>query len=93
MHTIKICTGLSCSNNFAPDLLDKAEKMLGIKPGETSEDGNFRLEKVGCMGNCANAPNVFFGSSDSPLSMIMIDGNIEENVLPHKLEKKIQALL
>jgi NADH-quinone oxidoreductase subunit E/NADP-reducing hydrogenase subunit HndA len=38
--------------------LDKICTILGIKPGETTEDGLFTIEAVRCMGACALAPAV-----------------------------------
>jgi len=35
--------------NFGPDTLATAEKVLGIKAGETTPNGQFRLEKTGCL--------------------------------------------
>lgn len=92
MHIIKVCVGCSCAANFAQENLLTAEKILGIKAGETSADGKFRLEKAGCMSNCENAPNVMFCKPDGPLATIMLDGKIEENILPNKLAKKLKEL-
>jgi len=36
--------------------LEKLEKALGIKPGETTEDGRFTLETVRCVGSCSMSP-------------------------------------
>lgn len=92
MHIIKVCVGCSCAQKFALDNLAKAEKILGIKAGETTPDGKFRLEKSGCMANCEKAPNVMFCKADGPLSMLMIDGKIEENLLPNRFEKMLKEL-
>jgi len=91
MHIIKVCTGCACSKNFGNDNIKRAEKVLGIKVGETTEDGHIKLESSGCLGQCSQAPNVYFGTSD-PLSMIMNDGHVENRCLPPKLEKKIKSL-
>ena len=39
-------------------MLDKFAELLGIKPGETSEDGLFTLDVLRCIGACAVAPAV-----------------------------------
>lgn len=91
MHIVKICTGCSCSKNFGEDNLKRAEKVLGIKAGESTPDGHIRLESSGCLGRCHEAPNVFFGEA-SPLSMAMNVGTLETRILPPKLEKKLQEL-
>jgi len=92
MHLIKVCQGGSCRRNFGEDSLARAEKVLGVKADGTTEDGQFRLEKCGCLSHCENGPNVFFAAVNSPLAAIMVDGIVENNMLPHKLEAKLNAL-
>ncbi|MFT7183792.1 MAG: NADH:ubiquinone oxidoreductase subunit E [Oceanicoccus sp.] len=91
MHIVKVCTGKACSKNFGNENLKRAEKMLGIKAGETTADGHIHLESTGCIGYCSQAPNVYFGSA-SPLSMTMNDGTVENKISPPSLEKKLQKL-
>ncbi len=92
MHIIKICMGSSCRLNFAEENLALAEKTLGIKAGEISADGKFRLEKTGCLSHCEDGPNVFFGAHNGPLSLVMTEGKVENNMLPHRFEEKLNAL-
>lgn len=87
MHIIKVCCGCSCAANFGLENLKKAEEILGIKAGETSSDGKFRLEKAGCMSNCENAPNVMFCKPS-----IMLDGKIEQNLLPNRFAQILTEL-
>jgi NADH-quinone oxidoreductase subunit E/NADP-reducing hydrogenase subunit HndA len=37
-------------------VLSGLEKVLGIKPGDTTGDGNFSLEVVYCLGACGLSP-------------------------------------
>ena len=37
-------------------ILEEAEKQLGIKAGETTEDLEWTLETIACFGSCALAP-------------------------------------
>ena len=92
MHIIKVCTGCACERNYGNEVLKRAEKLLGIKVGETTEDGQFRLEKTGCLSHCDQAPNVLFGKQASPLTIIMNDGEVKHRLLPNKLEKEINKL-
>jgi NADH-quinone oxidoreductase subunit E len=39
-------------------ILRKIERRLGIKPGETTEDMEYSLETVACIGACALAPTM-----------------------------------
>ena len=55
-HFIKVCDGTACHIRGAPVLLDALQRALGIKPGETTDDGLFTLETVNCVGACAIAP-------------------------------------
>jgi NADH-quinone oxidoreductase subunit E len=55
-HLITICMGTACHVRGAPVILDEFERQLGQKAGETSEDGQFTLETVNCVGACALGP-------------------------------------
>ena len=55
---IKVCTGTACHVRGAPRVLDLIEQHLKIGPGETSEDGEYSLETVNCLGACAMGPVV-----------------------------------
>ena len=51
-HIASVCLGTACHVRAAPKILDKAEQILGIKEGETTEDMRYTLEKVNCLGCC-----------------------------------------
>lgn len=55
-HTVRCCEGTACHVKGAPLVVDTAARELGILPGQTSEDGEFTLETVNCLGACALAP-------------------------------------
>ncbi|HOS69228.1 MAG TPA: NADH-quinone oxidoreductase subunit NuoE [Bacillota bacterium] len=55
-NIIKVCDGTACHIRSSQLIMDELEKLLGIKPGETSRDGEFTLETVNCLGSCAIAP-------------------------------------
>lgn len=57
-HQIKVCLGTACHVRGANRILKEVERKLGIKSGETSEDGEFSLETVMCLGCCAIGPVV-----------------------------------
>jgi NADH:ubiquinone oxidoreductase subunit E len=57
-YVIRVCTNLSCMVNGAYEVLEEFSKLLGIKPGETTEDGMFTLESFECIGLCDKAPSV-----------------------------------
>ena len=55
-HTVAVCNGTACYLKGAPQLLAELERKLGIKDGETTEDREFHLETVRCIGCCGMAP-------------------------------------
>lgn len=57
-NVVTICTGTACHVRGATLLIDQVEGQLGIKPGETTEDGHFTVECVNCVGACALGPIV-----------------------------------
>ncbi len=57
-NVVKVCRGTGCYVKGAPRILDKIEKLLGIKDGETTPDMEYTLETVACFGSCALAPVV-----------------------------------
>ncbi|MDI6400414.1 NAD(P)H-dependent oxidoreductase subunit E, partial [Balneolaceae bacterium ANBcel3] len=55
-HVLDVCTCFSCQVCGGYDMLNYIEEKLGIKAGETTEDGLFSLQSVECLGACAYAP-------------------------------------
>lgn len=57
-HHVCVCTGTACHVRQAEVIVDKLERDLKIKPGQTTPDMQFSLETVNCMGACALGPLV-----------------------------------
>jgi NADH-quinone oxidoreductase subunit E len=57
-YTVSVCLGTACHVQGAGRILEKLERDLGIKAGETTEDRSFSLETVRCVGCCGLAPVV-----------------------------------
>lgn len=57
-RVIRICRGTACHVRGASKVLSEMEKRLGIKPGETTNDLEYTLETVACIGACALAPTM-----------------------------------
>lgn len=55
-HNITVCNGTACYLKGSARLLAELESRLGIKEGETSEDRQFHLETVRCIGCCGMSP-------------------------------------
>ncbi|WP_306547963.1 NADH-quinone oxidoreductase subunit NuoE [Desulfobulbus sp.] len=58
LHHIKVCEGTACHVRGSDRILDAISRSTGLKPGQTSDDGAFSLERVACFGSCALAPVV-----------------------------------
>ena len=57
-HLISVCLGTACHVRGAPRILEEIQRNLGIEKGETTEDNEFSLETVNCLGACAIGPIV-----------------------------------
>ena len=51
-HLVEVCTNICCGLRGAQGVLDAFQEELGVRPGETSEDGQFTLRAVECLGGC-----------------------------------------
>lgn len=57
-HTIRVCLGTACHVRGSDRILEFIQLQLKIKPGETTLNELFSLERVACVGCCALAPVV-----------------------------------
>jgi NADH-quinone oxidoreductase subunit E len=62
-RVIHVCDSISCWSLGGEALIDHFSRHLGIKPGETTEDGAFTLLPCCCLGNCREAPTVMIGDT------------------------------
>ena len=53
---LDVCTCLSCQLCGGYEILHHLEDELGIKAGETTDDGMFSIQEVECLGACGYAP-------------------------------------
>ena len=73
-HVIRVCLGTACYVRGGQRILDKLVELLKIQPGECTEDRNFSLETVRCLGACGLAP------------VVVIDEDTHGQVKPAKLD-------
>ncbi len=78
-HHIQICKTLSCRIMGEPDITEHICSKLGIKPGETTEDGKFTVSLVECLGSCGTAP------------MMQIGFDYHEDLTIEKIDKILDA--
>ena len=57
-HLVRVCMGTACHVRQAALILEAAEREIGVSDGGTTEDGEFTLKSVGCVGACAIGPVV-----------------------------------
>ncbi|MFA6890342.1 MAG: NAD(P)H-dependent oxidoreductase subunit E, partial [Bacilli bacterium] len=80
-HIVSVCLGTACYVRGSQLVIDEISKILQIKPGETSADGEFTLEASRCIGACGLAP------------VFTIDGHVYGKTTPTIARKAIQELL
>jgi formate dehydrogenase subunit gamma len=61
-HTIYLCRAESCQAMGGKKLEQHVKNRLGIDFHETTTDGEFSLEPVYCLGNCACSPAMQIGN-------------------------------
>ncbi|UCG29637.1 MAG: NADH-quinone oxidoreductase subunit NuoE [candidate division WOR-3 bacterium] len=57
-HLVTVCMGTACHVRGAPAVLNRLEDRLGVTSGSTTQDNQFTLKTVNCLGACALAPIV-----------------------------------
>jgi NADH:ubiquinone oxidoreductase subunit E len=55
-HIIQVCLGTACHVRGADRIVAELEKLLAVRRGGTTADGEFTLETVNCLGACALGP-------------------------------------
>ena len=80
-HNVAICTNVACMLRGADDIVDHVEKKLGIKTGESTEDGRIYLKREEeCLAACCGAP------------MMMVDHKYHENLSKEKVDELLDDL-
>ena len=51
-HLVEVCTNISCALVGAQQVVEAFEEELGVRPGETTEDGVVTLRTIECAGGC-----------------------------------------
>ena len=74
-HQIRICLGTACHVQGGVNLSDEIQGIIGIGPGEITQDHKFEFHEVACLGCCAQAP------------VVEIDGRIYGKMTRKKLQK------
>ncbi|PIU29564.1 MAG: NADH-quinone oxidoreductase subunit NuoE [Candidatus Hydromicrobium americanum] len=62
-YLINVCVGTTCYVKGASMIISALGRELGVRTGETTEDMNFTLETVACLGCCGLAPVMMIGEN------------------------------
>lgn len=79
-HHIQVCRTTPCWLCGSDKIVQACHNKLGIKPGETTADGQFTLSEVECLGACSCAP------------VVQINDDVYENMTPEELADTLKAL-
>ncbi len=84
-NPVKVCMGTACHVRGGEIILENFERKLEIKEGDTTEDREFSIERVACVGCCALAPVALVGET---LHGHMAPSKVEGLVLRVQLERE-----
>jgi len=79
-HLIEVCTNVSCAVVGAQQVVEAFERELGCRAGETTEDGEFTLRAVECLGGCGWA------------TIVAIDDHYRTHVKPEDVPQIVEEL-
>ena len=57
-YVVSVCTNIACLLGGASELLEHAERALGVRAGGSTTDGVFTLEESECLADCDQTPCV-----------------------------------
>ena len=77
-HQCAVCTGTACHVRGASGVLEELERKLNIKSGDTTDDMEYSLGTVNCVGACALGP------------MVIIDGEYYTIMNSAKVKKMLK---
>lgn len=79
-HKINVCTNISCLLNGSEEVVSHLETRLKVKLGQTTEDGQYTLRQVECLGACCGAP------------MMQIGRDYHENLTTDKIDQILAGI-
>ena len=79
-HLVEVCTNVSCALVGAQQVVEAFQRELGVRPGETTADGQVTLKTMECAGGCGWAP------------VVMVDHRHREPTTPEDVPAVLQEL-
>jgi NADH-quinone oxidoreductase subunit E len=76
---VMVCRGTACHVRGAPAILDEMVESLGLEGEGTTEDQEYTVETVACIGCCALAP------------VITVNEEVHGNLTKNKVRKFLKA--
>jgi NADH-quinone oxidoreductase subunit E len=76
---VSVCRGTACHVSGARLILEELERTLGIDEGQTTEDEEYSLETVACIGCCGLAP------------CLSVNEEVWAKLTPKKIRKQFRA--
>lgn len=73
-HVVSLCRAESCQAVGGDELAEHAKRRLGVDFHQTTDDGEFSLEPIYCLGNCACSPAA------------MVDGRLYGRLTPERFD-------
>jgi NADH:ubiquinone oxidoreductase subunit E len=82
-NIVKVCRGTACHVRGGKSILKLVRQHLGIEEGQTTDDMEYSLETVACIGVCALAPNMMinkdtYGSMNPKKVALLLGGRKKE---------------
>lgn len=72
-HVVAVCRSIACEFCGQPEITDAVREHLGVDVGETTDDNEFTIIELECLGSCGTAP------------VMLVDHHLHENVKPEQV--------
>lgn len=80
-HVLKLCRAEACQSMGCDTIIRHVENRLGAGLGETTENGEFTIDQIFCLGRCTNSPAV------------MLDGKLYGRVTTQIIDSLLDSVL
>jgi NADH-quinone oxidoreductase subunit E len=77
-NRVSVCRGTACHVSGARMILEELERTLGIEEGQTTEDMEYSLETVACIGCCGLSP------------CISVNDDVSAKLTPKKVRRQFK---
>ncbi|MDY6974074.1 MAG: NADH-quinone oxidoreductase subunit NuoE [Thermodesulfobacteriota bacterium] len=79
-HIMRVCRGTACHVRGGRRIMNEVSNYLGIKPGETTPNYKFSLDRVACFGSCALSP------------VVVVDDKVYGRMTPQKVKELLKEI-